>query len=271
MKLLFIGDIIGKPGRVMLTYHLPKIIKEHNIDFVIANGENSAHGFGINYATSKELFNAGVNLITGGNHSFDKQEIVALFKDKSPIIRPLNYPQGTPGEGVYITKHLDRSLAIVNLLGFYQMGIVDNPFNTITKEIQKLKSDGIQNIFIDFHAETTAEKNTLLAMLKGEGAFIAGTHTHIGTDDLVIQEGTGYVTDVGLTGCRDGVIGMASQAPIYRATTGMRKSHQIPKQCKKILQAIVCEINNGKCSESYKLKAYDFNEVIVSQKAYLES
>jgi metallophosphoesterase (TIGR00282 family) len=253
----------------MLTQHLKSIIKEHHIDFVIANGENSAHGFGLTSETSKDLFKAGVKLITGGNHSFDKKEIIPLMQTQ-PILRPLNFPPLTPGKGTYITTIKEEKLAVINLMGFHQMGIVENPFNMIQSEIATLKEIGIKNIFIDFHAETTSEKNTLLAMLKSKVSFIAGTHTHIGTDDLHIVDGTGYVSDVGLTGCRDSVIGMAADSPIYRFTTGLKKAHQIPKQCKKILQAVVCELQEGICIDSYKIKAYDTKAAVITQKAYHE-
>lgn len=264
MKLLFIGDIIGRPGRRMIRHHLPKIVAEHQIDFCVANGENAAHGFGLTEKTARELFDSGIHLITGGNHTWDKKEIVALL-GAMPVIRPLNYPAGVPGKGTWIAEIGSAKLAVINLMGHHSMGVVENPFNTILAEVARLEAEGIKHIFIDFHAETTSEKNALLKMLEGRVGAIAGTHTHIGTDDLLIARGTGYVTDVGLTGIRSEVIGMGSKEPIFRFTTGMKDNFKVPDSGPSILQAIVFDLDeNGRCVDAYKIKAYDEQPHFVS-------
>lgn len=267
MKVLFIGDIIGKPGRNAVKQHLPKLRKEMGIDFVIANGENLAHGFGMTASSIDEIRPAGIDLFTGGNHSWDKREITGLFNTHA-IIRPLNFPEGTPGSGWAVLENGEEKLAVINLMGHYTMGMVENPFNMIEKEVERLHDAGVKNIFVDFHAEATSEKNGLLHQLAAKVSFIAGTHTHIGTDDLLIYEGTGYVTDVGLTGCMDGVIGMDKEAPLFRFKTGMKKNYDIPKKCRTLFQAVVCTIEDGKCTDAVKLKAYGSNDPVISMPAY---
>ena len=267
MKVLFIGDIIGKTGRAAVKRHLPNVREAYGIDFVIANGENLAHGFGMTMASIEEVRSSGIDLFTGGNHSWDKKEITALFPTH-PIIRPLNFPEGTPGSGWAVLEKEGQKLAVINLLGHYTMGMVENPFNMIEKEVDRLRNDGIVDIFVDFHAEATSEKNALLHLLSSRVAFIAGTHTHIGTDDLLIYNGTGYVTDVGLTGCMDGVIGMDKEAPLYRFKTGMKKNYDIPKKCRTLFQAVVATIEEGRCTDAIKIKAYDTQDASVSMQAY---
>lgn len=262
MKILFIGDIVGKVGRKMVATHLKKVREAHNIDIVIANAENSAHGFGITERTAKELIGYGVDLITGGNHTWDKKEIVGLF-ETLPIIRPLNYPDGVAGSGTHL---FDNGLAVINLMGFFSMGVIDNPFNAITKEVARVKELGAKAIFIDFHAEATSEKNVLLKMLEGEVSAIAGTHTHVGTDDLLIASGTGYVSDVGLTGIRSEVIGMGSSEPIFRFTTGLKNHFKVLDSGKAIFQAVIFEFDGMRCIDAYKIKAYDNDEPFISMR-----
>jgi hypothetical protein len=267
LKLLFIGDIIGKPGREAVKRHLPGLRETMGIDFVIANAENLAHGFGMTLASIEEIRGFGIDLFTGGNHSWDKKEVTALF-NTHPIIRPLNYPAGTPGKGVTVLEKNGEKLGVINLLGHFTMGMVDNPFHAGIDAVKNLHEEGITNILIDFHAEATSEKNALLHMLASQVSFIAGTHTHIGTDDLMIYEGTGYVTDVGLTGCMDGVIGMDSEAPIYRFKTGLKKNYDIPKKCRTLFQAVVITLEAGVCTDAFKLKAYDSSEPEISMRAF---
>ena len=265
MKLAFIGDIVGKPARLMIKKHLKTLQQEHQIDFTLGNYENASHGFGLTKKNCDELLGYGMDMMTGGNHSFDKKEILEMFEEY-PLIRPLNYPKDTAGEGVFKTTLLGHNLAIINLLGHYTMPMVDNPFTMIVQEIKTLKEEGFKHIIIDFHAEASSEKNTLLQMLKEDVSAIFGTHTHIGTDDLQITDGCCYVTDVGLSGCRDGVIGMSSDIPIKRVLTGLGGHYNIPEKCKAILQMIVFELDeNGRCIEAQKIKIYDNNLKIISK------
>ena len=269
MKIGFIGDIVGKPGRKMVTVHLKKIREKEGLDFVIANYENASHGFGLTEKNAKELFNHGIDLMTGGNHTWDKKEIFALL-ESLPLLRPINYPQGVPGRGLEIDEVENEKLAIINLMGHFSMPMVDNPFVTIKNVVEKLQEDGIKNIFIDMHAEATSEKRALLMMLKNKVSAIAGTHTHVGTDDLVVHENVGYVTDVGITGCRDNVIGVEESIPIKRFLTGLPGRFDVPDKCRKIFQMVVFEIEDGKCKDAYKIKAYDEEEYFISQKAFVE-
>lgn len=256
MRIAFIGDIVGRPGRKIIRDKLKEFKKEFKIDFVIANGENASHGFGLTLKNCDELLKAGVDLFTGGNHSFDKRsDVKALFETQN-VLRPDNYPEGVAGTGVKIVEIKGEKLAIVNLMGMYSMPHVENPFNWAITLVQNLHNEGIQNIFIDFHAEATSEKRVLMMMLKNKVSAICGTHTHVGTDDLQVVDGTCYVSDVGLTGCRDNVIGMEESMPIFRATTGLGGHFKVPNACKSILQFIVMEINEGKTVEAFKIKSF---------------
>ena len=269
MRVGFIGDVVGKPGREMIRDHLPGLKKEYSLDVVIANGENASHGFGLSVKNCNELLGYGVDFITGGNHIWDKKDIIPLL-DTLPVIRPLNYPEGTPGVGVKIADIQDKRLAIVNLMGHFTMPFVNNAFLRAKEEIEKLKKEEVDGIFIDFHAEATSEKRAVFLLLKGEVSAICGTHTHIGTDDLMIDDGTFYVSDVGLTGCRDGVIGMDEKAPLKRFLTGLPSSFDIPKKCKKILQMVILDIEHSRCKEAFKIKLYDDRDDIDIQKAMVE-
>ena len=254
----------------MVKYHLPNIIKKFDIDFSIANYENASHGFGLTKKNAKELFNAGIDLMTGGNHSWDKKEIIKTI-DELPILRPINLPINAPGVGIKRVKINNDDFIIINLMGYYGMPMVDNPFTKIIDIIEKLEKEGKKNILIDFHAEATSEKRALLAMLKGRVSAIVGSHTHVGTDDLVVDSGTFYVTDVGLTGCRDNVIGMDIKEPLDRFLTSVAAKFDVPNKCKKILQAVIFDINqDGKVNEAFKIKAYDDKEIFISQEAYHE-
>ncbi|BCD60761.1 MULTISPECIES: TIGR00282 family metallophosphoesterase [unclassified Nitratiruptor] len=269
MKIGFIGDIVGRPGRKMIKRYLQDIRKKEDLDFVIANYENASHGFGLTPKNAKELFNAGIDLMTGGNHTWDKKEIVALLEEM-PLLRPINYPEGVPGRGYKIVYIDEEPLAIINIMGHFTMPMVDNPFLAAKKIVAVLKDEGIKNIFIDFHAEATSEKRAMFLMLKEDISVQVGTHTHIGTDDLSIVDGAAYVTDVGLTGCRDNVIGMKADVPIKRFLTGLPGHFDVPDKCKSILQMVVFELENGRCKDAYKIKAYDDEGWQVVQRARVE-
>jgi metallophosphoesterase (TIGR00282 family) len=269
MKILYLADVVGKPGRTMIKHHLKTIKQKYEIDLVIINAENASHGFGVSIKNSKELFSMGIDMMTGGNHSWDKKDILPTL-DIEPILRPLNYPSIAPGSGVGYLRVGDEKLAVVNLMGHFTMPMVDNPFTMIVAEVKRLQQEGYKNIFIDMHAEATSEKRALMMMLQGKVSAICGSHTHVGTDDLEISHGTFYVTDVGLTGCRDGVIGMDKKQPMERFLTSISSKFDVPNSCKKILQGVVFELEDGKCIEAFKIKAYDYDEVEVSQKARCE-
>lgn len=255
MRIAFIGDIIGRPGRSIIKEKLKKLKDKHSIDFVIANYENASHGFGLTPKNATELFNTGIDVMTGGNHTWDKKEIVPLF-EKYELLRPHNYSEEVAGTGCKVYEVKGEKLAVLNLMGYYSMPMVDNPFRCATQTIQQLHDEGVKNIFIDMHAEATSEKRALLMMFKSKVSAIIGTHTHVGTDDLQIDEGTLYLTDMGLTGCRDNIIGMDAEVPIYRFMTGLPGRFNVPDKCKSVLQMAVFDILDGKCSNAFKLKCF---------------
>ncbi len=260
---------MGSPGREMARRHIAGVKERFGIDVTVLNAENIAAGFGITMKTAEEMMGCGVDIMTSGNHIWDKSEAVEVMK-KYPLIRPINYPAELGGEGVRVLEVGGERLAVLNLMGHFAMPISDNPFRLVKVAVDALKNEGIKNIFIDFHAETTSEKEALWRYLGDDVSFIAGTHTHIGTDDLRIDGRCGFVADVGLTGCRDGVIGVNKDEPMYRFLTGVNKRFVINKECKKIFQAIVFELEEGRCVNAFKLKAYDDEQPQVSMEARIE-
>jgi metallophosphoesterase (TIGR00282 family) len=254
----------------MLKQHIEQIKKEHKIDVVIANYENASHGFGLSAKNAKELFKLPIDLMTGGNHTWDKKDIIPLLEEM-PLLRPLNYPKATPGRGMAILDVGEQKLAIINLMGHYTMPMVDNPFVVVLEEVARLEEMGVKHIFIDFHAEATSEKRALLALLKGRVSAICGSHTHVGTDDLTVDEATCYVSDVGMTGCRDNSLGMDTKEVLERFLTGVSSRFDVPSRCKKMLQMLVFDLDSdGKCTKAFKIKAYDDAKAVVVQEAYYE-
>jgi len=268
MRIAFIGDIVGQPGRKMIQEHLQKLRDEESIDFVIANYENASHGFGLTMKNCDELFSYGIDVMTGGNHSWDKKDILPLF-DTREILRPHNYPDEVAGTGLKIYDVAGKKLAVLNLMGHYGLPMSDNAFRCARENVTKLKENGVQNIFIDFHAEATSEMRGMLMLLQGEVAGIIGTHTHVSSDDFQISQGTAYLTDIGLTGCRDNVIGMDKKVPLRQFLTGMKGHYDIPKKCKKILQIAILDIEDGKATHAFKLKIFDDNRVLKTE-AWIE-
>jgi metallophosphoesterase (TIGR00282 family) len=252
-----IGDIVGRPGRSMVKEHLPRLRREHGIDFVTANYENASHGFGLTPKNAEELFGAGIDAMTGGNHSFDKKEIVPLL-DSLPLLRPHNYPEAMPGSGVGVYETPAGELGVVNVMGHYGMPMVDNPFTCVLRAVEDLKAQGVQRIVVDLHAEASSEKRAMLMMLRGEVGAIVGTHTHVATDDLQVDGGTGYITDLGLSGCRDNVIGMDAKVPLQRFLTGMPGHFDVPKKCRKVLQLALFDLDgDGRCTAARKIRIFD--------------
>ncbi|MDQ7045024.1 MAG: TIGR00282 family metallophosphoesterase [Sulfurimonas sp.] len=261
MRIAFIGDIVGRPGRDMLKMHLANIREEHKIDFVIANYENASHGFGLTLKNANELVSYGVDAMTGGNHTWDKKDILPLF-DTHEILRPHNYPNEVPGTGCKTYEIHGEKLAVLNLMGYFSMPMTENAFVCAKKTVQELHASGITNIFIDYHGEATSEKRGMMMLLQGQVSAIIGTHTHVSTDDFQIAQGTAYLTDIGLTGCRDNVIGMDAKIPLKQFLTGMKGHFDIPKKCKKILQIAVMDLEDGKCTKAFKLKYLDDKKII---------
>lgn len=260
MKIAFIGDIVGRPGRTIIKEHLTKLRREHGIDFVIANYENASHGFGVTLKNAQELFALGIDVMSGGNHTWDKKEIEPLL-ESMPLLRPHNYPEGVKGTGCKVFDVAGEKLAVLNIMGHYGMPYVDNAFRCARDTVAHLKNDGINHIFLDFHAEASSEKRAMMMLLQGEVSGIIGTHTHVGSDDFQIAKGTAYLTDIGLSGCRDNVIGMDSKVPLERFITGVSGRFEVPEKCRKILQIAIMTFDEGKCTEAFKLKIFDDGRV----------
>jgi metallophosphoesterase (TIGR00282 family) len=261
LKIAFIGDIVGRPGRAMIKQHLKKLRQEYAIDFVIANYENASHGFGLTPKNAQELFEMGIDCMTGGNHTWDKKEILPLL-DSMPLLRPHNYPAGVAGTGCRVFEVAGEKLAVLNIMGHYGMPYVDNAFRCARDTVEQLRNDGISHIFIDFHAEASSEKRGLMMLLQGSVSGIIGTHTHVGSDDLQISNGTAYLTDMGLSGCRDNVIGMDAKIPLERFLTSVSGRFEVPEKCRKILQIAIMTLDEGKCTQACKLKIFDDGRVI---------
>ena len=217
MRILTIGDIVGRPGRMAVDAFLPDIIKEYGVDFVIANGENAAGGFGLTLSTARELYDAGVDVITSGNHIWAQKEIIPYLDTDAPVLRPLNYPPGAPGRG-WLVKD---GVMVVNLIGRTFMNEYDCPFRAMDALLEEV-IDHPKIIFVDFHAEATSEKVALGHYLDGRVSAVLGTHTHVGTiDAMVLRGGPAYVSDIGMTGPMDSVIGDDKHIVIERFLTMM--------------------------------------------------
>ncbi len=240
MKVLFIGDIIGKAGRRAVRELLPRLIVEETIDLVIANGENAAGGFGIIPKVADELFDMGVNLISTGNHIWDKKEIVDYLESGAPIIRPGNYPPGSPGLGRRLIKSAaGETLSVINASGRVFMHGLDCPFRYLDEEVEEAKKESAA-VLVDFHAEATSEKNAMGLFLDGRVSAVIGTHTHVQTsDERILSKRTAYITDVGMTGGTDSVIGMKAEGPLTRFLTGLPRSFEPAKGGVELQGAIV--------------------------------
>ncbi|MBI3671150.1 MAG: TIGR00282 family metallophosphoesterase [Acidobacteria bacterium] len=217
MRILFIGDIVGSPGRKIVTERLADIVAQQQIDLVIANGENAASGFGITPRLVEEMLAAGIEVVSGGNHMFDRKEILDYFPHQPRLLRPANYPDGTPGSGLYIgTARNGTGYAVLNLQGRVFMPSIDCPFRTADRELVRIPSE-VKVVLVDMHAETTSEKESMGWYLDGRVTAVIGTHTHVATaDEQVLPKGTAYITDVGMTGPHDSVIGMDKTAILRR-------------------------------------------------------
>jgi metallophosphoesterase (TIGR00282 family) len=222
MRILFIGDIVGSPGRQIVHERLADIVSQRQIDLVIANGENAASGFGITPRLADELLGMGIEVLTGGNHSWDRKEILEYMPHQPRLLRPGNFPEGAPGFGSFIsTAKNGVKYAVLNLQGRVFLSPIDDPFRKADAELAKLPGD-VAFVLVDLHAETTSEKVAMGWYLDGRVTAIVGTHTHVATaDEHLLPQGTAYITDVGMTGPHGGVIGMDREAIIKRFLDGL--------------------------------------------------
>ena len=222
MKLLFIGDIFGKPGREIVRRGLPALIEHHAIDFVIANGENAAAGFGITGDIAEALFGYGIDVMTSGNHVWDKKEVLEYIPRQPRLLRPANFPAGVPGRGSYLGRtRTGEPVGVVNVMGRVFMTPLDDPFAVVLREIEALRAK-TRVIIVDFHAEATSEKVAMAWHLDGRATAVLGTHTHVQTaDERLLPKGTACITDVGMTGPHDSIIGGTVEAALGRFLTAM--------------------------------------------------
>jgi metallophosphoesterase (TIGR00282 family) len=222
MRILFVGDVFGRPGRALLRTSLRRIVDLHAIDFVIANVENAAAGFGLTRKVGDELLRSGVDAMTSGNHIWDRKEALAYIDAEPRLLRPVNYPPGVPGRGAMIGRTADgRPVGIVNLMGRVFMPPVDNPFAAARREVDALAAT-TRVIIVDFHAEATSEKIAMGWFLDGSVTAVIGTHTHVQTaDNRVLPGGSAYITDVGMTGPHESIIGTDRESALRRFLTGL--------------------------------------------------
>jgi len=247
MKILLIGDIVGNSGVKKVKDVIPEYKKENNIDFIIANGENSADGMGITLKIFEDLKKAGVDVVTMGNHTWGKKDIFNFIGDEQ-IVRPANYPKGVPGKGYTIRTVNDKKIAVINLIGRVDLNILsENPFLKMDNILENIKGKA-DILIVDFHAEATAEKIAMGYYLDGRVSCVFGTHTHVQTaDETILEKGTAYITDIGMTGPKKSVIGMEVAASIKRFTTTLPERYKVSDDKDIVLTGCILEVNDENC------------------------
>jgi len=250
LNVLFIGDIVGRPGRQAIRELLPELKSRHAIDLVIANGENAAGGIGLTPDVADDLLFYGVDVLTSGNHIWKKRGIEAYLDETPQVLRPANYPGSAPGRGVYVADTARGRVAVINLLGRVFMPPIECPFQVFDRLFEQLDPD-VKTCIVDFHAEATSEKQAFGWYADGKASLVAGTHTHVQTaDERILPNGAGYLTDVGMTGAMSSVIGMNREIAIRRLITGIPEQFKVAKKNIQ-LQGVTAqiEIATGKCKK----------------------
>ncbi len=250
IRILFLGDVVGEPGRKAVIEQLPLLKLSEDLDFIIVNGENSAGGKGITPKIAIDLLRAGAAVITTGDHVWDQQEIVDYFPTEPRLLRPLNYPEGTPGAGSVILETAKGRVAVIQAQGrsFIQPPL-ENPYLAAEKEADRLRAEGVKVIVMDYHAETTSEKIAMGRMLDGKVSLVVGTHTHVQTaDESIFPGGTGYLTDAGMCGPDESVLGRSIESVVWRFKSGMPTRFPIAKGRVRLCGVIVdVDLENGAC------------------------
>jgi metallophosphoesterase (TIGR00282 family) len=250
IRILFLGDVVGEPGRKAVIEQLPLLKLEESLDFIIVNGENAAGGKGITPKIAIDLLRAGAAVITTGDHVWDQPEIVDYFPTEPRLLRPINYPDGTPGSGSVVLETAKGRVAVMQVQGrsFIQPPL-ENPYLAAEKEAARLRADGVGPIIVDYHAETTSEKIAMGRMLDGRVSAVFGTHTHVQTaDETIFSGGTGYLTDVGMCGPEESVLGRNIESVVWRFKTGMPTRFPIAKGPVRLCGAIVeVDVETGTC------------------------
>ncbi|MGE8204006.1 TIGR00282 family metallophosphoesterase [Heyndrickxia sp. NPDC080065] len=259
MKILFVGDVVGSPGREMIKEYLPKLKSKYRPELTIVNGENAAGGRGITEKIYRQFLNDGANVITLGNHSWDNREVFEFIDEAKFLVRPGNFPEGTPGTGLSFVKSGGFEAAIINLQGRTFLPAIDCPFKKAEELIQVARSK-TNIIFVDFHAEATSEKQAMGWFLDGQVTAVVGTHTHVQTaDNRILPNGTAYLTDVGMTGPYDGILGMEREAVLKRFLTSLPVRFEVPKEGRKQLSACLIEVDN-KSGKAKKIETILIND-----------
>ncbi len=256
MRILFIGDIVGSSGRQIVRDRLADLVSQRQVDLVIANGENSASGFGITPKIADDLLQNGIDVLTGGNHSWDRKEILEYMPHQPRLLRPANFPEGSPGSGSYLgTAKNAVKFAVLNLQGRVFLTAIDDPFRKADAELAKIPAD-VAFVFVDMHAETTSEKISMGWYLDGRVSAVVGTHTHVTTaDEHVLPQGTAFITDVGMTGPHDGVIGMDRQAIIKRFLDGLPARFEVAPGDIQMNCVLIETDDDGQRNSAGRLKA----------------
>jgi len=262
IRLLFIGDIVGRPGRDLVRRGVAALREYHQIDLVIANAENAAAGFGITRELGEQILDAGVDVMTSGNHIWDKKEAIDYIGIEPRLLRPLNFPEGVPGNGSYVARTENGvSVGVINAMGRVFMLNIDDPFARVLQEIDKVKQRA-RIVFVDFHAEATSEKIAMGWHLDGKVTAVVGTHTHVQTaDDRILPKGTAYLTDVGMTGPHDSVIGVEVEAALGRFRNAMPARFETATGNPR-LNAVIIEAdeNTGLATEIERI-SYSLDEI----------
>lgn len=247
VRILFIGDIVGEPGRKAVKTLLPQLRARHTLDFVVANGENSAGGSGITPKTAEEIFAAGVDVITSGDHLWDQKDVLELLADEKRFLRPMNYPPAVPGRGsgLFESQNSKGLVGVMNLQGrTFMQPPLENPFLLVADEVKKLREQ-TKIIFVDFHAEATSEKIAFGRMLDGQASAVVGTHTHVQTaDEQVFPGGTAYLTDAGFTGPHESILGREIEPIVKRFLTAMPQRFEVAKN-NILLQGALIEVDEA--------------------------
>lgn len=259
MVILFIGDIVGEPGRRVITSKLQKIVDTHHVDLIFGNGENVAGGFGITAELAGDLFDLGLSVITTGNHAWDKKETIEFIRKEPRLLRPANYPEGTPGKGtLVIDLPSGENIGILQVMGRAFMPALDCPFQVAKREVLKLK-ERTKTIIVDMHAETTSEKMAMGHFLDGQVTAVVGTHTHVQTaDEQILPKGTAYLTDIGMTGPVHSVIGFKKDLVIEKFLTQMPRRFEVATGPAVLSAALIqCDPNTGKAVEISRVRDLD--------------
>jgi metallophosphoesterase (TIGR00282 family) len=263
VRILFIGDIVGRPGRDLIKHGLAALIDHHHVDFVIANGENAAAGFGITREIGEQLFDFGIDVLTSGNHIWDKREALDYIGIEPRLLRPANYPAVAPGNGRYLARsRTDISVGVVNVMGRVFMLNIDDPFAVVLREIEGLKAH-TRIVFVDFHAEATSEKLAMGWYLDGKVTAVVGTHTHVQTaDERILPKGTAYLTDVGMTGPHDSIIGVEIGPALGRFLSALPQKFETATANPR-LNAVIVEADErtGRAEDIERL-SYSLDELI---------